>query len=335
MEDVAERAKVSRALVSLVINGSPQVSDKKRQAVLDAAEELGYRPNRMARNLAQKRTHSIGVLVNDLRNPFFGEVVDGIESTAADHGFQILILNGHRDPERELHAVETFLQFRVEGLVLVGPRISDELLAEIGAAAATVVVASGASHPGVDTVLTDGHRGAELAVEHLVGLGHERIVHIDGNANASAASRRAGYRSGMTAAGLSDRIDVRTGGDDEADALEVIDSLLSEPEPPTAIFAFNDLLAAGALDRLNDAGVAVPEDISLVGFDNTFISGLGHFSLTTINQPSLAMGQIAFDTLRRRLNGDGADRAADAPLRHTLQPELVPRATTAVPARKG
>ena len=326
MEDVAARAKVSRALVSLVMNDSPQVSDAKRAAVLRAAEELGYRPNLVARQLAARRTRTIGVLVDDLRNPFFGEVVDGIEAEAADHGFRVLILNGHRDAERELEAVETFLQFRVEGMALVGPRVGDDDLARIGGTAPCVVVASGAAHPGVDTVNTDGRRGAELAVEHLASLGHTRIVHLDGGSNVSAAERRAGYRSGMWAAGIGDLIDVRAAGDDEADALDVVDALLAEADPPTAIFAFNDLLAAGALDRLDDAGVSVPAEMSLVGFDNTFISALRHLSLTTVDQPTLAMGQLAVETLLGRL-ADGSDD----PVRHTLRPELVVRSTTGPP----
>lgn len=323
MQDVAERAKVSRALVSLVMNDSPQVSEEKRRSVLQAATELGYRPNLMARNLAQQRSQTIGVLVDDLRNPFFGEVVDGIEAAADEHGFRVLILNGHRDPQREVQAVETLLQFQVEGLALVGPRISDGELTRMARSAPCVLAASGASHPGVDTVVTDGHRGAELAVEHLADLGHRHIVHIDGGANVSAAERRAGYRAGMRAAGLGELTDVRVGGDDEADALGVIDELLAEPEPPTAIFAFNDLLAAGALDRLDDAGVRVPTEMSLVGFDNTFISALRYFSLTTINQPTLSMGRLAVTTLLDRI-----DNGADEPVRHNLAPQLVVRNTT-------
>ena len=330
MEDVAERASVSRALVSLAMNGSPRVSVEKRRAVLRAAQELGYRPNLIARILAQQRTHTLGVLVDDLRNPFFGEVVDGIEAAAADHGLRVLILNGRRDRQRELAAVETFLQFRVEGMALVGARIGDDDLASVGVSAPCVVVASGTVHPGVDTVGTDGRRGAELAVEHLAALGHRRIVHLDGAANVSAAERRAGYRAGMRAAGLGDLIDVRPAGDDEADALAVVDALLAENEPPTAIFAFNDLLAAGALDRLDDAGLAVPGDISLVGFDNTFISALRHFSLTTINQPTLSMGRLAVTTLVERIS-DGPGE----PIRHTLQPELVVRGTTGPPPEGG
>ena len=327
MQDVAERANVSRALVSLVMNNSPQVSDERRRSVLRAARELGYRPNLMARILAQQRTHTIGVLVDDLRNPFFGEVVDGIEAEAAEHGLRVLILNGHRDAGRERDAVETFLQLRVEGMALVGARLGDDDMARVGTATPCVVVAAGTVHPGADIVGTDDRRGAELAVEHLASLGHTRIVHMDGGNNVSAAERRSGYESGMRAAGLEDLIDVRGAGDDEADALAVIDAVLSQREPPTAIFAFNDLLAAGALNRLADAGMAVPGDVSLVGFDNTFISALRHLSLTTVNQPKLAMGRLAVATLLQRLS-DGAGE----PIRHTLQPELVVRGTTGPPA---
>ena len=326
MEDVAERANVSRALVSLVMNNSPQVSDEKRESVLRAAEELGYRPNLVARQLAKRRTQTIGVLVDDLRNPFFGEVVDGIEAEAADHGFNVLILNGHRDAQRELDAVETFLQFRVEGMALVGPRVGDDDLARIGSTTPCVVVASGATHPGVDSVSTDGRRGAELAVEHLTSLGHTRIVHMDGGSNVSASERREGYRSAMRAAGLDDLIDIRFAGDDEIDAPAVVDALLAEPDPPTAIFAFNDLLAAGVLGRLDDAGMTVPGDVSLVGFDNTFISALRHLSLTTVNQPRVSMGRLTVTILLGRLSN-----GTDGPVRHTLQPELVVRSTTGPP----
>lgn len=325
MEDVAERAKVSRALVSLVMNDSPQVSDEKRRSVLRAARDLGYRPNLIARTLARQRTHTIGVLVDDLRNPFFGEVVDGIEAEAAGHGFRVLILNGHRDARREAEAVETFLQLRVEGMALVGARLDDSDTARVGMAAPCVMVAGGSVRSGVDTVGTDDRRGAELAVEHLAALGHSRIVHMDGGTNVSAAERRSGYESGMRSAGLGDLVDIRPAGDDEADALEVIDELLAD-DPPTAIFAFNDLLAAGALNRLADAGMAVPGDVSLVGFDNTFISALRHLSLTTVDQPTLAMGQLVVATLLQRLSD-----SSSGPIRHTLQPELVVRSTTGPP----
>ena len=328
MEDVAERAGVSRALVSLVMNDSPKVSDQKRRAVLSAARDLGYRPNLMARNLAQQRTQTFGVLVNDLHNPFFAEVIDGIETAAEEQNYRVLVQNGRRNSEREQAAVETLLQFQVEAIVLVGPRLDDEQLEAIGRTVPTVVVASSRNHPGVDTIVTDDKRGGELAVNHLASLGHERILHIDGGQNASARERRDGYTSGMRVAGLADHIDVRFGGDDEADAFNVVDEILSEGEPPTAVFAFNDLLAAGALDRFDDSKFDVPDDISLVGYDNTFIAGLRHLSLTTINQPRLSMGRLAVQTILERIE-DGREE----PARHTLEPELVVRGTTGPPPR--
>ena len=326
MEDVAERANVSRALVSLVMNDSPKVSEEKRTAVLTAARELGYRPNLMARNLAQQRTQTIGVLVNDLHNPFFAEVIDGIEIAAEEHDHRILVLNGRRDPDREREAVETLLQFQVEALALIGPRLEDTELERIGAIVPTVVVASQGDHPGVDCVHTDGQRGAELVIEHLVGLGHRRILHIDGHRNASAHERRDGYERGMRAAGLDELIEIRTGGDDETDAFAVIDQMLAAGPPPTAIFAFNDLLAAGVLDRLDDRQLTVPDDISLVGFDNTFISAIHHLSLTTVNQPRFAMGRLAVEMLLERTQGGRQEL-----VRHTLEPELVVRGTTGPP----
>lgn len=330
MEDVAERADVSRALVSLVINGSPKVSEQKRRRVLEAARALGYRPNLMARSLAQQRTRIIGVLVNDLRNPFFAEVVEGVETAAESDEFGIVVLNGRRDRSRELAAVETLVQLQVEGLALVGTQLDRDDLAEVADIVPTVMVASdlvgSLDHPGVDAIVTDGRRGAELVVEHLVALGHERILHVDGADNASAAERRQGYLRGMEAAGLGGLADVRTGGDDEAAAFAVIDEVLAEPDAPTAIFAFNDLLAAGVLDRLDDAEVSVPAEVSLVGFDNTFIAALHHLALTTVNQPRLTMGEMAVAALLERLN-----HGRDQPVRHTLEPELVVRGTTGPP----
>ncbi len=326
MQDVARRAGVSRSLVSLVMNKSPKVSKGKRRAVLQAASELGYRPNLTARQLARRRTQTIGVLVDDLRNPFFGEVVDGIEAEATDNDYNVMILNGHREAQREINAVETFLQIQVEAMALVGPRLSDDDFGSIGVTTPCVVVAGGTPLSDVSTIGVNDHLGAELAVQHLASLGHSRIVHLDGGQNIAARQRRCGYQSGMRISGLEQFIDIRNAGDNEADASQVIDELLAETDPPTAIFAFNDLLAAGALNRLDEAGISVPSEMSLVGFDNTFISALRHLSLTTINQPTLAMGRLAVVTLLAHLSDNSL-----APQRHTLQPELFVRSTTGPP----
>ena len=325
MEDVAREAGVSRALVSLVMRDSPQVSDKRRAAVLKAAEKLAYRPNILARNLASQRTRTLGVLVNDLHNPFFSEVLDGIEEEAEGGGLQVLILNGGRDPGRERRAIESFLQLRVEGLVLIGSRLDDAALIEAHSQAPTVVVASGRTHAAVDTITTHEARGAALAVDHLVSLGHRSIVHLDGAQNISATPRRDGYVAAMRSHGLEPR--VALAGDTDGDAHAAIDEAMAASDPPSAIFAFNDLVAAGALDHLDDLQLRVPDDISVVGYDNTFIAGLHHLALTTINQPRVRMGRLAVSTLMERLNG-----GRGAQVQVELDPELVVRGSTSAPS---
>jgi len=324
MEDVASEAGVSRALVSLVMRDSPKVSERRRQAVLDAADRLGYRPNILARNLASRRTQTLGVLVNDLHNPFFSELVEGIEREAENRNLRVLILNGGRDVNREQNAVETFHQFRVDGVVLVGSLLDDHQLAAAARLTPAVVVASGWNQVDVDAITTDDIRGAALAIEHLVSLGHRRIVHLDGAQNTSAEGRRDGYVRAMRAHGLEPRIVLA--GDDEDDAKAAINRIMESADQPTAIFAFNDLVAAGALDRLDDLGINVPEHISLIGYDNTFIANLHRLSLTTINQPRVKMGRLAVSTLTQRIENTEGET-----VQLRLEPELVLRGTTAPP----
>lgn len=321
MEDVAREAGVSRALVSLVMRDSPKVSDKRRRAVIEAADRLGYRPNVLARNLAQQRTGTIGVLVNDLHNPFFSEVIDGIDQEAERHGLHVLILNGGRDLDRERQAIETLLQFRVEGLVLIGSRLDEQALAAASGQAPTIAVAGGLVGASVDTVTTDDTRGAALAVDHLVSLGHRSIVHFDGAQNISAGPRRDGYVAAMRSHGLEPHVVLA--GDTDGDAHDAVDRSMGKAERPTAIFAFNDLVAAGALDRLDDLSIRVPEEISVVGYDNTFIAGLRHLSLTTINQPRVKLGRLAISTLVERI-----DRGPATPTQLLLDPDLVVRGST-------
>lgn len=324
MDDVAREAGVSRALVSLVMRGAPNVSDTRREAVNEAADRLGYRPNLHARNLAQRRSGTIGVLINDLHNPFFGEVIDGVEEEAEQRDLRVLILNGGRDPDREARAVETYLQFQVEGIVLVGTRLDDDALISASRAAPAVVVASGWNNVGVDTITNDDEAGAGLAIDHLVSLGHERIVHLDGASNISAAPRRAGYIHAMQRHRLEST--VVAAGDDEADAGSAVDAVLEMDPVPTAIFAFNDLLAAGVLDAVEDRGLRVPDDMSIVGYDNTFIASLNHLALTTVNQPRREMGRMAVSAIAARIDDDRVETTL-----HRLEPELVIRGTTAPP----
>src|SRR5919197_3137047 len=324
MEDVAREAGVSRALVSLVMRESPNVSEKRRTRVLAAAERLGYRPNAMARGLASRRTRTIGVLLNDLQNPFFAEMTEGIFEAADELDYRLLIGTGRRQPAGERRAVGSFFEHRSDGLLLVSPRLPLNEILAIGRTTPTVVVARPLRAAHVDSITNDDQLGAALAVRHLAELGHRRIAHIDGGRGAGAAPRRTGYVREMKRLGLEPH--VVPGEFTEAAGGRAAESLLLSDGVPTAVFAANDLVAAGALDRFEDAGLRIPHDLPIIGYDNTFLAALHHMSLTTIDQPRPEIGRLALRTLVERIDGGRTEA-----VHHRVEPSLVVRATTAPP----
>lgn len=325
MEDVAARAGVSRALVSLVMRDSPKVRPERRDAVLRAAEDLGYSPHAMARSLASRTSPVLGVMVSDLHNPFFAEIVDGLDAVARGEGFELIINTGGRSAARERKAVESLLSFRPAGLVLLGPAVPASGIAAAADRAPVVLVARDSRLSAVDTINDDGKAGSELAVEHLVALGHTRIVHFDGGHGSQAAVRKRGYVAAMRGHGL-DPVVLRSEYTDSAGA-KAAGQLLEEFDPlPTAIVAANDFNAVGAISALEEAGLRVPQDISVVGYDNTSLASLTHIGLTTIDQPRREMGRLAAEALLQRVREARAE-----PVRHFLQPELVQRSTTGAP----
>jgi len=328
MEDVATRAGVSRALVSLVMRDSPKVSARSRAAVLKAADELGYRPNLMARNLASRRTMTVGIVLNDLHNPFFAEITDGIHRVAAEAGYRIVINTGLRSLEGDQAAVDTFLEFRTDGIILVGPWLPKERLDALGRETNLVVVARTVESDLLDTVNVDERRGGHLIVDHLAGLGHRHIAYIDGGEGSGAVERRSGYLEGMAAHGLDDYVTIVGGTYDETAGTKGVQQLLDSGDLPTAIFAGNDFMATSALDRLEDEGLRVPDDVSLVGFDNTALAALHHIGLTSVDQPRLILGALAMQCLVQRIEENRTE-----PVHHVIAPTLVTR-TTSGPAPK-
>ena len=328
--DVARRAGVSKSLVSRVLRGSPRVSPSRSEAVLAAMAELGYRPNAVARSLVQRRSFTVGVVVSDLHNLFFAEILDGIGSVAGQCGYQPLIATGQREPDSEAAALEMLLQLRTDGLILAGAVLSAEFVQSASRTAPVALVSSASRVSGVDTVGTDDVRGAGLAVEHLVGLGHRRIGLIDGGRGAGAAERRRGYELAMRRLGLGAEVRVAAGDFTEEGGYRGARHLLERGRRPTAICAGNDLAAVGALNALEEAGLQVPGDVSLVGYDNTALAALRHVSLTTVHQPRREIGEQAMTLLLRRI-----ERPTARARRLLLEPTLVVRATTAPPPPAG
>ncbi len=322
MDDVAEAAGVSRALVSLVMRNAPNVSDKRRKAVLDAADRLGYRPNAAARSLAERRSNTIGVVVNDLHNTYFADLVDGVHEVARASGFRLLLNAAWRTDVDERQAIEAFLEYRVDGILVLGATADEKVLQE--ASASTALVTIGSSFRGVDAVVNDDLRGGEIAAEHLLSLGHRDIVHLDGGNGAGAEHRRAGFIGMTEAMGLDVR--VLPGEFTERSGVAAAAELVESGSMPTAVFAANDLAAVGLVDALTVAGYPVPEAVSVIGYDNTYLAGLRHIGLTTVNQPRVEMGRLAAEIVLERL--DSGRRQAVC---HVVTPELVVRHTTASP----
>jgi DNA-binding LacI/PurR family transcriptional regulator len=187
--DVARVAGVSKSLVSMVTRGEAGVSEESHKAVLEAIEELNYRPNVMAQSLVQRRTRILGVMISDLRNPFFGAVVSGIEGRAGDLGYRVLFNTGDRRPEKEEGAIENLLELRVDGLILASPRVTDAVIVRAGRSVPVVVLNRHMTDDSSDSVTNDNIAGARLAVEHCLSFGHRRIAFIKGGVGAGARTR--------------------------------------------------------------------------------------------------------------------------------------------------
>ncbi|WP_241777680.1 LacI family DNA-binding transcriptional regulator [Streptomyces sp. CT34] len=326
---VAERAGVSKSLVSLVLQGSPRVSDAKRQAVLGAIEELGYRPNAAARSLVARRTHTVGVLLNDMRNPWYADVLDGLNSLLHAHGLRMLMADGRLDRRTGQEFARTFQELRVDGLVVVGTLPDTTGLAEVAERLPTVIAGNHEPRlPRVDIVANDDERGARLATEHLIRLGHRRIAHIAGQGLAGELRRR-GFEAAMAAHGLTGSAVVESGDGTEEGGYRAAVRLLSPARGrirPTAVFAYNDISGVGALSAAGELDLAVPADLSLVGYDNTYLARIRHLWLNSVNNSSHEVGHRAARCLLDRM------ARPDAPAdRQLVAPELEIRGSTAPP----
>ncbi|WP_225825711.1 LacI family DNA-binding transcriptional regulator [Streptomyces naphthomycinicus] len=305
IRDVAERAGVSKSLVSLVLRDSGPVRPEKREAVLRAVRELGYRPNAAARSLSEQRTRTVGVLLDDLRNPWFVELLDGLNSPLHAAGLNILLADARLNRRLGHDLAEPFLDLGADGLVVVGT-VPDA--GGLGALARRMpVVVAGAREaqpPGVDVVAGDDEQGARLATEHLLGLGHRRIGHLAGH-GAVGALRRRGFEAAMREHGAEPLVE--PGDLTEEGGYRGTVRLLGRAERPTALFAVNDMAAVGALSAAGELGLRVPRDLSVTGYDNTGIARLRHVWLTTVDTSPYEVGRRAARCLLDRFERPAAE----------------------------
>jgi DNA-binding LacI/PurR family transcriptional regulator len=317
---------VSKSLVSLVMSGSDRVSEESRAAVEQAARELNYRPNAMARGLVGRRTRRLGVLLSDLRNPFFGEMSSGLLERSRQLGYELVFTTGDREQRYEDLAIDAMLELRADGLILAAPQVDDVMIERAARETAVVVLNRRVESDLCDYVTDDDFAGGRLAAAHLSSLGHTRIAHIDGGPGAGSAIRRAGFEAGIRELGLTASSRVVPGSFTEEGGFRGAYELLSSGMRPTAIFAANDLAAIGAVSAAEANGLAVPRDLSVMGYDNSHLSRLRHLSLTSIDQAASELGRLAIDRILERIEGGRTEA-----IHNILPPSLVVRGSTAPP----
>jgi LacI family transcriptional regulator len=332
IRDVARVAKVHPGTVSRALNADTRalVNEETAERVMRAAEELGYRPNPIARGLKTNRSYTIGVLIPDITNPLFPPILRGIEDRLDDAGYTPLIVNTDNDAQREHTHLEAMLARQVDGVISATARLDRELLGDVTAAGTPLVLVNRSLEDGsVPSVAVDDREGIRLAVEHIAGLGHKRIGHVSGPQNTSTGHRRyLGFVEAMHSAGLEvGDAQVRLSNwFTEAEGARVCAELLDAAGDLTAIIAANDLLAIGCYDTIEARGLRCPDDISIVGFnDMPFVDRLRP-PLSTVRIPHREIGSVAAELMLERL-ADESQSAREI----LLEPTLVVRGSTVAP----
>jgi len=320
--DVAQRAGVSKSLVSLVLQNAPQVSQKRREAVLTAISELGYRPSSAASSLAGNRTRSIGVAIDDFENLWFVDLLRGIRQVLDESDLNVSVADRHQNARPERNPIDAFLSMQVEGIVLAME--TSGLPTDFGSVPVVVAGARDVVPPGADFVANDDAEGARLATRHLIELGHRTIGHLTG-AGGIAALRCASYEATMTAAGLTAAV-TGAGLTTEEDGYVATCELLDNHPDTTGIFAANDVMLLGALAALQERHLSVPHDVSVVGYDNSPLAASHYLALTTVDDRSVDVGIHAAQAILAR-----RDEPERLPSRVLLAPRLVQRASSAAP----
>ena len=324
IERVAELAGVSPSTVSRILNGTAVVSEAKKAAVDKAVAKLGFVPNPMARGLAGGRTLSIGVVTQAIDSPFYGASLRGIEDALDPAGYSPLFVSGHWDATTESRCIDVLLSRRVDGIIVLTGRLTDAALKNLAKRVPVVVTGRSLKAPNLFSLNFDNREGGRLATRHLIDSGHRRIAFIAGEAGHPDGDQRFdGYRAALDEAGIAFRAElVVQGAFNEASGVQAVESLVAARQKFTAIFAANDQMAIGAAHGLQRHALRVPDDVSLVGFDDLPTSLYALPPLTTVHQPAYEMGLLAAAGLLQLLDGLRPQQAVPFPrliLRNSCQ----------------
>ncbi|HYH97647.1 LacI family DNA-binding transcriptional regulator [Hyalangium sp.] len=305
LEEVARRAGVSPSTVSRILNGTARVRESKRKAVERAIAELDYRPNVIARGLARGRTMSVGVITQDIASPFYNETLKGIEDSVAKVGYAPLFVSGHGTAAKEAERMALLMARRVDGVIVLTGMIDDPSLLSHAQRLPIVVTGRTLQGPNLVSIHLDNEQAGYDATRHLLELGHNRIAHIAGPVlNVDAQERLAGYRRALTDAGVPvDERLIAFGDFHETGGLLALNQLLETRINFTALFVANDQMAYGARLALYRKGIRVPEDVSLIGFDDLPSSLYTTPPLTTVRQPAYDLGKVAGEAILRLIDG--------------------------------
>jgi LacI family transcriptional regulator, galactose operon repressor len=304
--DVAAQAGVSTATVSRVMNATGRASPATRERVRAAALDLGYRPSGIARSLKLRATRTLGLIITDIENPYFPALVRAVEDAARTQGYAILLCNAADDPEREIGYLDLLVERRVDGVVIAASSLGGRH-GEWLAGAPLPIVLVNTTAPGVrlPAIASDNRGGARTAAAHVIGLGHRRLGFLAApSRHVDSPTRLRGVREAMIAAGLDPgELAVATGSATVAGGEAATEALLARPAPPTAVIAYNDLMAIGALHAIRARSLVCPTDVSVVGFDDVELARYAEPALTTVAQDQAAMGDLAIRALLLQLTG--------------------------------
>lgn len=330
IKDIAREVGVSPSTVSRALSDSPLISEKTKQNVKEVAQRLGYERNELARGLVKGSSGAVGLVVADITNPFFSDIAQGVGEVAHRFGYGVMLCDTAGKANRESDYIRLLRRKRVDGLILTSATMDDPYLKDLAKTRTPFILVSRLCRS-VDApyVVVDDRVGARLAVEHLINLGHQYIGFIGGPADVqSSRDRMATYREVLQEHGLAEKEEWMGFSDfTQAAGRKAGRQMLSLPERPSAIFAANDMIALGVLEVAEEMGVLIPDDLSLVGYNDISYASLPRVQLTTVAQPTQEMGQIASEWLLSTI-----EEHKRHPLHCVLNPHLVVRRSTAPPA---